>query len=86
MKCKEAYLHICDNLDADLDSDKCREVRKHLASCPDCTALLDSVKKTVSLYKKAPNPEVPSAAHKRLFKTIEIAWRSQPRPHRRASR
>ncbi len=86
MKCKEAYLHICDNLDADLDSDKCRKVRKHLASCPDCTALLDSVKKTVSLYKNAPNPGVPSAAHKRLFKTIEIAWRSQPRQRRRASR
>jgi anti-sigma factor RsiW len=86
MKCKEAYLHICDNLDADLDSARCREVRKHLASCPDCIAFLDSVRKTVYLYRESPNPEVPSATHKQLFKTIDLAWREHPRTRRRASR
>ncbi|MEO8168285.1 MAG: hypothetical protein ABI623_08560 [bacterium] len=83
MKCKEAYLSICDNLDADPNSAKCRRVLKHLETCPDCTALLDSVKKTVALYKSAPSPRVPSAAHKRLIKTINIAW---PSPRRRAAR
>lgn len=86
MKCKEAYLRICDNLDADPNSAKCRQVLKHLETCPDCAALLYSVKKTVSLYKLAPTPQVPSATHRRLIKTINIAWESRPAPRRRAAR
>lgn len=83
MNCRQAYLHICDNLDADLNSAKCREVRKHLDTCPDCRALLDSVKKTVSFYRSTPTPGIPSAAHNRLIKTINIAWESRPKPRRR---
>lgn len=83
MKCKEAYLRICDNLDADPNSAKCRQVLKHLETCPDCAALLDSVKKTVSLYRLLPGPRVPSVAHERLIKTINLAWESRPaRRHR----
>ena len=82
MKCKEAYLRICDNLDADPDSEKCREVLKHLETCADCAALLDSVKKTVLLYKSTPTPRVPTATHKRLVRAINAAWES---PRRRLS-
>jgi predicted anti-sigma-YlaC factor YlaD len=84
MKCKEAYLRICDNLDADPNSAKCRQVLKHLETCSDCAALLDSVKKTVTLYKSAPSPQVPSATHKRLIKTIDLVWESQAKPRRRS--
>lgn len=86
MKCKEAYLRICDNLDADPNSAKCRQVLKHLEKCPDCAALLDSVKKTVSLYRSAPTPRIPSATHRKLIKTINIAWESGPAPGRRKER
>lgn len=86
MKCKDAYLHICDNLDADLNSEKCRQVLKHLTACPDCTAFLDSVKKTVYLYRASPSPKVSPTAHKRLFKTIDLAWESKQKPRRARSR
>ncbi|HCV43247.1 MAG TPA: hypothetical protein DGH68_07160 [Bacteroidetes bacterium] len=80
MKCKQVYLHICDNLDAEVNSPRCREIRKHLATCPDCAALLDSVKKTVTLYRSSPSPQVTLNAHKRLVKTINLAWQSRPKP------
>ena len=86
MKCKEAYLRICDNLDADPNSAKCRQVLKHLDTCPDCAALLGSVKKTVALYKSVPTPRVPSATHRRLIKAIDIAWKSRPAKQRQAIR
>ncbi len=84
MKCKEAYLRICDDLSADPRSPKCREVLKHLEACPDCSALLDSVQKTVSLYKLAPGPEVSPAVHKRLAKIVDFAWKSGSPPSRSA--
>jgi predicted anti-sigma-YlaC factor YlaD len=80
MKCKHVYLYICDNLDAEMNSPRCRKIRKHLATCPDCSALLDSVKKTVSLYRSVPSPDVPSSAHKRLVKTINLFLKSRPHP------
>jgi len=83
MKCKDVYLYICDNLDAKLNSAKCREVRKHLSACPDCSAYLDSVKKTVYLYRSAPSPDVPSAAHERLFSNIDLTWKSHTKSRRR---
>jgi anti-sigma factor RsiW len=70
MKCDEIYLYICDSLDEDLTSPHCREVKKHLAKCPGCKAYLTSLKTTIALYRSAPEPHVPSAAHKELFTTL----------------
>lgn len=74
MKCKQAYHHICDSLGQDLESPRCREIRKHLEACPDCSAYLDSLKKTVLLYREASSRKVPPPAHKKLFRAIDIAW------------
>lgn len=72
-KCSDVFRHICDNLDADLNSPACREIRKHIDGCPDCSACLDSVKRTVLLYRALPAPTVPKSAHHTLFKTITLA-------------
>jgi len=74
MKCKQVYHYICDNLDADIDSPRCRQLKRHLEACPDCAAYLDSLKKTVLLYKNLPAPTVPLSVHKQLFKAINVAW------------
>ena len=73
MKCKGAYKYICENLDADMKSPKCRAIKKHLDACPDCAAYLDSLKKTILLYKRERGPSVSISAHKGLFKAIDIA-------------
>lgn len=70
MKCAEVYLHICDNLDQDIDSPRCREIKKHLVTCPDCVAYLDSLKKTVALYRAVPAPRAPRAARANLLRAL----------------
>lgn len=80
MKCEEVYLHICDNLDQDLNSPRCKLIKKHLASCPDCRAYLDSLKTTISLYKAMPIPSVSRPAHRKLHTTIRtLASRDRKR-------
>ncbi len=71
--CKHVYEHICENLDQELDSPQCREIKKHLEACPDCMAYLDSLKKTVSLYRAVPAPKVPRSVHARLIKVITLS-------------
>jgi predicted anti-sigma-YlaC factor YlaD len=73
MKCKGVYHYICENLDADVNSPKCREIKRHLDSCPDCSAYLDSLKKTILLYKRQSGPSVPMQTHRHLHKAIQIA-------------
>lgn len=73
INCRDAYLYICENLDADLNSPACRRIRKHLVACPDCSTYLDSVKRTVALYRALPTPLLPVQAHRRLVKTLKIS-------------
>ena len=80
MKCKEVYHEICDSLDQDLNSPRCREIKKHLETCPDCAQFLNSMKKTVMLYRTVPTPEVTSAVHKRLTSALnQVRRTSSPR-------
>jgi hypothetical protein len=79
MKCADIFRHICDNLDEKIDSPECREIRKHIDDCPDCVAYLDSLKKTVRLYRIYPDPAVPAAVHKRLYATLNLPVPKKPR-------
>jgi hypothetical protein len=63
---------MCDNLDADLSSQKCREIKAHIKRCKNCTAYLDSLKKTIFLYRTYPIPDVPLKTEKKLFAAISL--------------
>lgn len=57
--CSEVVKHVCEELDADLRSRRCREIRLHLKRCPNCRAYLESLKKTVQLYQAFSPPPMP---------------------------
>ncbi|MBI5474742.1 MAG: hypothetical protein HY961_20575 [Ignavibacteriae bacterium] len=86
MKCEGVYKYICENLDANMKSARCRAIKKHIDSCPDCSAYLDSLKKTIMLYKKESGPSVPIHMHRQLFKMIDVAIaETAPRDKTRAA-
>lgn len=70
ISCAEIYAHVCDNLDSKLDSEECRRLKAHIAECRNCTALLDSLKKTVTLYRKYPTPTLSTKATTELLAVI----------------
>jgi len=70
MKCSDVYRHICDNLDQRLGTRRCMEIKRHLGACPDCRAYLESLKKTVSIYRTLPSPPLPKGAHERLIRAL----------------
>jgi hypothetical protein len=72
LACREIYRHICENLDTDLGSEQCREIRAHIEKCDNCTAYLDSLKKTVYLYRTYPTPRVPARARRELIAKISL--------------
>lgn len=70
LRCGNVVRHICDNLDEGLNSRRCREIRKHLRECPNCTAYLSSLKTTVYLYKRELNPKRQGKARMKLHATL----------------
>lgn len=72
MQCPEVLEHICEELDVKMSSAKCREIKKHLEGCPNCTAYLDSLKKTIKLYKTYPGKKVPQKARKELYAVLNL--------------
>lgn len=72
LSCADIYTHLCDNLDSKLDSEACRKIKAHIAECENCTALLDSMKKTVFLYRKYPTPKLSEKAKAELFAVVHL--------------
>jgi anti-sigma factor RsiW len=70
--CNDVLNHICEELDTKLTSAKCRELKRHLEQCPNCTAYLDSLRKTIKLYSSTPNPRLPQKARRQLFAVLKL--------------
>jgi Putative zinc-finger len=62
--CRSIFRFICENLDNDLNSPECRNIKKHIAACKNCSAYLQSLKKTILLYQTYPTPQSPRLAGK----------------------
>ncbi len=72
VRCPDVLNHICEELDTKLTSAQCRELKRHLAKCPNCTAYLDSLKKTVSLYAQTPARKPSATTRKKLFAVLKL--------------
>jgi hypothetical protein len=49
--CQEVLDYICEHFGDDENSDRCRELEKHLSKCPDCSTYCDSIDKMIGLYR-----------------------------------
>jgi anti-sigma factor RsiW len=69
--------HLLSDLSAYLDGETppelCAELERHLADCDDCTAVVDTARKTVNLYHHLPQPTMSVDAKARLFKTLDLS-------------
>jgi hypothetical protein len=75
MRCNEVAKYVCENLDEQLNSRKCRAIKKHLQTCPKCSAELDSLKKTVFLYRNCPTPKFTVQSHKKLMTDLSAMFK-----------
>ncbi len=69
--------HLLEELSAYLDGEAsqelCAEIERHLADCDNCTAVVDTARKTVWLYRNLPQPSMSDDAKKRLYKSLDLS-------------
>lgn len=73
-KCQALLGYLSDYVDGDLSQDLCEEIENHLAECKNCHVVVDTLRKTISLYHTiaAEPAEVPGVVRERLFRTLNL--------------
>jgi len=59
-------------VDGVLSPDLCKELEAHMRECRNCYVLVDSLRKTIILYRKLDPPEMPQEVETRLFRVLNL--------------
>ena len=70
--CQELLGQLSDYVDGELEASLCAELEAHLAECPNCRVMVDTVRKTILLYRTQAAAELPSDVEARLYRVLEI--------------
>jgi len=73
-KCQSLLGSLSDYVDGTLGEELCEEIDRHVAECQNCHVVVDTLRKTISLYHdSAAEPgEVPGLVRERLFRTLNL--------------
>ena len=64
LSCREILDNLSSYIDAELDPSLCEEIERHMAGCNPCVAFLNTLKKTVVLYRSCgEQDDVPQKVH-----------------------
>ena len=68
---------LLDELDVYVDGTAaaaiCTEIEQHLAACEDCRVVVDTLRKTITLYRELPRSALPEAARRRLYQALDLS-------------
>jgi anti-sigma factor RsiW len=70
--CETILENLSAYLDSELSDELCAAIERHLAGCADCQVVVDTLRKTISLYHALPQAELPDALRQRLYRTFDL--------------
>jgi anti-sigma factor RsiW len=70
--CRHLLGELSAYLDGEATTEVCAEIERHLADCDDCRVVIDTLRKTVSLYHTLPPPSLSAGAREKLFRTLRL--------------
>lgn len=71
--CQEMLEGISEFVDGTARQSLCDEIERHMAECPDCRVVVDTMKKTIYLYRQQEEAyQMPLEARQRLFRSLEL--------------
>ncbi|HNS03871.1 MAG TPA: zf-HC2 domain-containing protein [Anaerolineae bacterium] len=70
--CRQLLKDLSDYIDGDLDETLCVEIERHMNDCDNCRVVVDTLRKTVSLYHDLPATPMPAEVEERLFRCLDL--------------
>lgn len=74
MKCEEMLRMLNDYVDEDIDPAICDQFQEHLDDCNPCQVVVDTIKKTIKLYKNDEAFEIPILFREHLHQNLRDRW------------
>lgn len=78
MKCHELLRLLNDYVDGDIEIPACEDFEKHLEDCNPCQIVVDTIRKTITLYKGPPfkgeEAEPPQEFRFKLRAALKERW------------
>ena len=73
-KCRALLGSLSDYVDGSLADEVCEDVETHLAECQDCRVVVDTLRKTIYLYRTTADESgtVPAPVRERLYRTLKL--------------
>lgn len=70
--CREMLDQLSDFIDGELETALCAELETHLADCPDCRVMVDTMRRTIVLYRSQAPADLPAAVKDRLYRVLKL--------------
>jgi anti-sigma factor RsiW len=71
--CRNLLGSLSDYVDGELGDALCAELERHIAECENCRVVIDTLRKTVSLYHVSyEKAEMPEEVRERLFRRLDL--------------
>ena len=71
--CRDLLDGLSDYLDGEASAELCAEIRRHMSSCDKCRVVIDTLGKTVKLYRQLPKADMSEEARERLYKVLDLS-------------
>ena len=70
--CRHLLEELSDYVDETASEAVCAEIEHHLITCKDCQIVVDTLRKTILLYRTLPQPKMPAHARETLYKKLDL--------------
>lgn len=72
MDCNEIFESLSDFIDEELSETACSEIENHMADCRNCRIVVNTLRKTVTLYHQMPRETMSGEARLELHRIIKL--------------
>jgi anti-sigma factor RsiW len=70
--CHDMLGDLSDYLDGEASDELCAEIERHMEGCDECRIVVDTLGKTIFLYRELPRPEMSEDARRRLYQSLDL--------------
>ena len=71
--CRRLRKHLSAFLDGEAQTSICPQIEAHMSDCPDCRVVVDTLRKTISLYRETEKQRnLPTEVRRRLFRSLRL--------------
>ena len=72
-RCRDMLESLSIYVEGEAPSALCSRIERHLAGCADCRIVVDTLRKTMDIYRRLPRPEMPREARERLYASLDLS-------------